>query len=441
MISTRSIVSLLAVAVVAMEASGCERAGVAAPAVPLHSPNVVSKTIHHHGVWPIGHVIIIIQENRSFDNFFNGFPGADSAQSGVDHNGNVIPLVARPLVEPYDLWHKHAAFLTEYDAGKMDGFDLDKITFRHQPPPPTDYAYSYTQPSDLTTYWAMAQQYVLADEMFQSNAGPSLPAHQYLIAAQSGASSNPDKVPWGCPGPAAELAPYIDPNTGQEISPGNNPCYDYPTLADEMDSAGITWRYYTPTLTDNWSAYDDIRHIYFGPDYAADVVTPESRILKDLKQGKLQQVTWVVPNFINSDHVGGAKSLGQGWVSKVVNGVGTSQYWNDTAIIVVWDDWGGWYDHATPPQLDFYGLGFRVPMIVISPYAKAGYISHVQHEFGSILHFTEETFGLGPLSVSDQRADDLSDCFDFTQTPRTYTPFTQGPFYQGPDTTPVDDDQ
>jgi phospholipase C len=171
------------------------------------------------------------------------------------------------------------------------------------------------------------------------------------------------------------------------------------------------------------------------------VVTPESRILKDLKQGKLQQVTWVVPNFINSDHVGGAKSLGQGWVSKVVNGVGTSQYWNDTAIIVVWDDWGGWYDHATPPQLDFYGLGFRVPMIVISPYAKAGYISHVQHEFGSILHFTEETFGLGPLSVSDQRADDLSDCFDFTQTPRTYTPFTQGPFYQGPDTTPVDDDQ
>jgi phospholipase C len=136
----------------------------------------------------------------------------------------------------------------------------------------------------------------------------------------------------------------------------------------------------------------------------------------------LAGVTWVTPSIADSDHAGSQSKTGPQWVANVVNAIGESQFWGSTAIFVTWDDWGGWYDHVVPPQLDSMGLGFRVPLIVISPYAKAAYVSHVQHEFGSILHFTEDTFGLGQLSAEDARADALPDCFDFTQVPLKYIP-------------------
>jgi phospholipase C len=161
------------------------------------------------------------------------------------------------------------------------------------------------------------------------------------------------------------------------------------------------------------------------------MVSPETRFLSDVRAGSLADVTWVTPDFRASDHpMYGLKQhrlavpqrdLGPEWVANVVNAVGRSRYWNTTAIVVVWDDWGGWYDHVAPPQLDALGLGFRVPMIVIGPYAKHGYVSHVQHEFGSLLKFTEEVFALPSLGTTDARADDLADCFDFRQRRRPLT--------------------
>jgi phospholipase C len=202
-------------------------------------------------------------------------------------------------------------------------------------------------------------------------------------------------------------------------------------LADSLDAAGRSWRDYGPRPSDVgvvWTGFDAIRQIRFGSDWQTDIIAPETRFLSDVRAGALADVTWVTPDFASSDHaqIGlkqhrvarGQRDLGPQWVANVVNAVGRSRFWGTTAIVVIWDDWGGWYDHVPPPQLDELGLGFRVPMIVIGPYAKRGYVSHVQHEFGSLLKFAEEVFALPSLGTTDVRADDLADCFDFRQRPR-----------------------
>jgi phospholipase C len=203
-------------------------------------------------------------------------------------------------------------------------------------------------------------------------------------------------------------------------------CFDYQTLGDELDRAGLPWRYYVaqgPDPGSNFSAYRAVNHIRNGPDWATDVITPQTQILTDVANGSLAAVTWVTPDYRDSDHSHSGGTGGPSWVASVVNAIGQSQFWNTTAIFILWDDWGGWYDHVPPPYADYDGLGVRVPLIVVSPYAKAGYASHVQYEFGSVLRFIEDDFGLAQLSASDARATDpAADCFDFSQPPRTFSP-------------------
>jgi phospholipase C len=396
-----------------------QSSGVPSPAfqtLPVQPP------IHDQGI--IKHVIIIVQENRSFDNLFNGFPGADTAQSGAVLGGSSVPLGSVPLEYGTDVGHFHTSFKKAYDSGRMDDFDSEgafKIVsgqYAPVPMPTANYPYSIVPQSETVPYWSLASQFTLADRMFASNSGPSFPAHQYLIAGQSNnADEVPNAGPWGCDAPSGTLVAQLL-SDGAE-SKGVFPCFDYQTLGDEMDSAKISWRYYAPgmgTTGFNFSAYDAVRHIRYGADWNADVISPETNIFSDISGNTLPQVSWVIPSFVNSDHVLSASNTGPQWVASIVDAVGASPYWNDTAILIVWDDWGGWYDHVPPPQLDIMGLGFRVPLIVVSPYARHGYVSHVDHEFGSIVHFTEATFGLSPLSASDARADELTDCFDFTQS-------------------------
>lgn len=379
----------------------------------------------------IQHVVIIIQENRSFDNLFNGFPGADTAQTGMTHHG---PVNLQPVSLDYraDVDHQHQAFVDSYDDGRMDGFDRVAT----QPAQKPTFPYAYVPRQEVEPYWDMALQYTIADQTFQSNSGPTFPAHQYLIAGQSAMTSdNPNRVQtgrwaWGCDSPYGTTVLKIGAN-GEE-TPGPFPCLDYATLADEMDAAGISWRYYAPAITERgniFSAFDAIHHIRYGPDWKK-VVSPETRVLGDINSGSLANVTWVAPAVENSDHpfpsrgtktdLGVNGDYGPQWVSSIVNAVGRSPYWNSTAIFIIWDDWGGWYDHVAPPQLDTMGLGFRVPLIVVSPFAKKHYVSHVRHEFGSILKFTERAFDLPHLAASDSRADGLADCFDFLQTPNPF---------------------
>ncbi|HZV78485.1 MAG TPA: alkaline phosphatase family protein [Candidatus Binatus sp.] len=405
-------------------ASACIVACVSAIAACSHAgPGTIQtpkfQPIQDAGI--IKHVVIIVQENRSFDNLFNGFPGADTVQNGKTLGGS-IPLSPLGFTAGggLDVGHFHTSFNAAYNVGNMNDFNSEGTYttagggYAATPGPP-NYAYSYLPQSDTVPDWNLAKQFTLADRMFQSNSGPSYPAHQYLIAAQS---ANADEVPtgiiWGCDAPTGTTVAQLL-SDGTEV-PGVFPCFDYQTLGDELDAAGISWRYYTPGPIYFFNAYGAIRHIRYDADWSSDISTPETNIFNDISGGTLQQVSWVIPQLANSDHVLANSNTGPQWVASVVDAIGASPYWKDTAILIVWDDWGGWYDHVPPPQLDVMGLGFRVPLIVVSPYAKHGYVSHVRHEFGSILHFTEATFGLSPLSVSDARADELTDCFDFTQT-------------------------
>ncbi len=377
----------------------------------------------------IKHVVIVIQENRSFDNLFSTFPNADGTTRGKMSNGRSVRLRAIDLYYPKYLENSHAAFVTDYDGGKMDGFNEVEVGSV----PCARCVYVYVDPAKIQPYWTLARRYVLADHMFPSESSGSFTGHQDLIRGDTAINSseslidNPSNSPWGCNAPSYTKTPLITKD-GQVIGDGPFPCFTYDTLRDLLDAKKISWRYYVPPLYGNlpglyWDAFDAIKKVRYGPEWTTNVIMPEKKILKDIQAGSLAGVSWVIPDGVNSDHPGFAKhDTGPSWVAQVVNAVGGSRFWSSTAIVVVWDDWGGWYDHVAPPQLTYAGLGIRVPMIVVSPYAKKGYVSHTVYQFGSVIKFVEEVFGLGSLGTSDRRSASILDVFDFTQKPRKFQP-------------------
>jgi phospholipase C len=383
------------------------------------------------GMQQIQHVVVIFQENRTPDNLFHGLPNADIANSGKNSKGQIIPLTPVRLADYYDMGHSHFDFLVMYDGGLMDG--ADKIKQFCDPghkckKAPPNFQFKYVTTSDVTPYFSMAEQYTFADRMFQTNQGPSFPAHQFIISGTSAptttsdlfAAEGPSGTPLsgrhtGCTAPAKQRVALIDP-TGQETIKVF-PCFEHPTLADLLDLQQIDWRYYAPIGAGLSTGPNAIRHLRFGPDWTKNVVLHSAQVLTDIQNGQLAPVSWVMPNRLESDHPGGSDGSGPAWVASVVNAIGTSQYWSSTAIFITWDDWGGWYDHVAPPIYGSYQYGFRVPLIVVSPYAQPGYVSHVAHDFGSILKFTEEVFNLPSLGYADSRADDFSDSFNFHQAP------------------------
>jgi len=257
--------------------------------------------------------------------------------------------------------------------------------------------------------------------MFASQLDGSFVAHQYLIAGWAGNSYNyPAVEPWGCDSPASNAIGLLN-GIGQPLGL-TYPCFNYSTIADELDAKKISWRYYAPKtgVGYSWTAFDAISHVRKGPDWK-NVVAPETRVLKDVAKGDLAGVTWVVPSLALSDHAGSNSKRGPSWVASVVNAVGKSKFWSSTAIFVVWDDWGGWYDDVAPPQLDFDGLGIRVPFICVSPYAKTGYVDRTRYEFGSLLTLIEDRYALASLGRTDARAAAPFGCFDFAQQPRAFT--------------------
>jgi phospholipase C len=383
----------------------------------------------HHG---IQNVVIIFQENRTPDNLFGSnpyfSPGVDIATVGVNSQGQRIPLTAVPLGNNYDLSHAHTAFVAMYDNGNMDGADKIPVACdagaKGCPPAHPQFKYVDNSTRLLDPYFQLAEQYTFGDRMFQTNQGPSFPAHQFIISGTSApsadsdlfAAENPSGVAnannnTGCTAPVAEFVKMIDPS-GSE-SQKMYPCFEHQTLADLLDNAGVSWKYYTPQPNQIWTGPNAIYHLRFGPDWANDVVLKPAQVLTDIANGQLANVSWVIPNGQASDHAGGNKGLGPSWVASIVNKIGQSQYWDNTVIFITWDDWGGWYDHVAPTVINSYEYGFRVPLIVVSPFARQGYVSHVTHDFGSILKFIEEVYHLPSLGYADAFADDLSDCFDF----------------------------
>jgi len=385
----------------------------------------------------IQHVVVIVQENRSTDNLFHDptliSRGADLASSGLNSKGQLIPLAPLPMVVDYGLDHSHTAFLEMCDLGSagcaMDGADKIQVLLCHQtvcPPPNAQFA--YVQASDVAPYFQMAETYSFADRMFQTNQGPSFPAHQFIISGTSApspgsdlfAAENPGGVinatdNTGCTAPPGETVAMIDPSGNESLL--QYPCFEHPVLSDLLDAKSLSWRYYAPSAGSIWTGPNAIQHLRMGPDWTQNVVLQQTQVLTDIANGQLADVVWVIPSGQASDHSNETDGSGPSWVASIVNAIGNSQYWPNTAIFITWDDWGGWYDHVAPTLKNSYEYGFRVPLIVVSPYAKPAYISHVPHDFGSILKYIEENFSLTSLGYADADADDLSDCFDYTQTP------------------------
>jgi len=426
--SSRSLGAALALALAAGTLPGCGQ-DAAAP-VARDASTTTRFAIASGPSSKIHHVVIVFQENRSVDDLFNGLHGADTVRGGKNSDGKTVTLRPIPLTGNYDISHEHGAFEVEEANGKLNGFNnVNSQCKRGRSCPPRDVrAYAYVPRSGVEPYFQLASRYTFADRMFQSNEGPSFPAHQYIISGTStiadgsslraaGNAFDPDGgFTGGCDSPAGSFVWLID-EVGNE-NQAMYPCFDRTALMDLLDRKSVSWRYYLAHLGSGlWNGPDAILHIRNSSGYATHVIAPPSAVLTDIAHGDLADVVWVTPTAKASDHAGSTNGTGPSWVASVVNAIGSSAYWSDTAIFVTWDDWGGWYDHVPPPHYNSYELGFRVPLIVISPYAKPHYISHVQHEFGSILKFIEETFGVGSLHTTDVRADDLSDCFNFSQAP------------------------
>jgi phospholipase C len=317
----------------------------------------------------------------------------------------------------------------------MNGFDLNTLATNNQPD--YLYPYAYLERRLVQPYWTMAKTYTLADRMFPTEFGPSFTSHVDLIAGTTNLTpelaevDGPDAQPWGCDAPPGTWTSLVTSARAIQTAAGPFPCFtQFRTMADTLDAAHLSWKYYAPSIGSSggaWSQFDAIRNVRYGPDWKRNVISPQTRVLIDAKHGTLPAVSWVIPDVKDSDHVGAGSTTGPEWVSTVVNAIGTGADWNSTAIVVLWDDWGGWYDSVPPPQLDARGLGIRVPCIIISPYARAHHISHTQYEFGSVLKFVEQVFrlpALGPASFgyTDTRANSIIDSFDFTQKPLIFVP-------------------
>jgi phospholipase C len=417
----------------------CACSSTSAPTLPHSSADVLKalSVSRPHAGSPIQHIIVVIQENRTVDNLFNGFPGADTVTHGLDHNGHKVTLQPEGLEWEYDPSHTHAQLVNEYDQGKMDRFDLDKcdadpLNLAGGCNPPKDFTYSYVPPSETTWLWLLAGEfaiagkgYGLADHMFSSRQVPSFPGHQYLIAGQTIASDDPYgpgetglTALWGCDAPPhAKVLEFGKTYNAKPVV--GHPCYDYTTLADLLDDNGITWKYYTGAIGTNdgaASAYDAIDHIRYGADWN-NVITPMTDIFDDIHNGTLPEVSFITPPFPASDHGATLSAGGPAWVMSLYVALTENRaLYGNTTMLVTWDDSGGWYDHVAPPSDTFGPLGFRVPLIAISPYARQK-VSHKVHDFGSILHYIEANWGLKTLGKQDKTSDDLSDMFDYKQKP------------------------
>ena len=402
---------------------------------------------------PIKHVVLMIQENRTFNDFFATFPGADGTTIGKAKpnpncsppilNNESITLAKVPLTVPKDLYHEYVGYRTAYDHGNMDGFDNVGFGGPNGIPECT-YPYQYTDPTQIRPYWDLAKQYTLAEHMFTTQGSGSFTAHQDLI--RGGTIVEPGRAMidlptcsgpncrWGCDAPTKTLTHLITQRNKYLAKLGPAPCSNqftssYPTLRDLLDAKSLSWKYYVPpsdkTIGKLMSAFDVIYPVRYGPEWTTNVITPQTRIFYDISHRRLPAVTWLVPDAYYSDHPGEPEDYGPQWIASVVNAIGESRYWKSTAIVIVWDDWGGLYDNLgglSPRKYGYGGLGPRVPAIIVSPYAKARYISRTGYEFGSIIKYIEDNWNLGSLGTTDQRANSIIDCFDYSQKPIAFTP-------------------
>ncbi len=378
--------------------------------------------------WPIKHVVFLIMENRSFDHFFGAFPGADGVTTGMD-DGVERPLTSAELQRGHDLPHCYNCNVASINGGAMDGFNQTESADR--------YAYTQFSEEDIQAYWNWAERYVLADRFFASAVGPSFPNHLYTIAATSGGALDNSWQPfpklremqeqgyaksWGCDIAEGGFVEIIDP---EGFMVKVQPCFDFETEGDLLNAKGIPWAYYAATnsqLGYIWSAYSAIDRYRNDPELWGEHIRPVDDLVRDIDADRLPPVTWVTPRFQLSQHPEYNFCWGQNWSIEVINAIMRSAAWRDTLIVLTWDDFGGFYDHEPPVTLDDFGLGVRVPTLLISPYAKRGFIDSTTYEFSSVLRFIEDNWDLRQLTRRDRIADNLTRALDFGRPPRAPEP-------------------
>jgi phospholipase C len=382
---------------------------------------------------PIKHVVVIIKENHTFDNYFGTFPGAEGTTTCKRSDGGVFPCPqARDYLTlgvTHDLGHSHSAGLVDWNGGKMDGWDLPGSSSDQ----PDDLAYAQYHEDDIPNYWKYARTFTLADHFFSQDIGPSFPGHLAALAAQSAwAHSNPDNPPyWGCEEPSAKIT-VQDQATCGDIQV--QPCFDIPTIPDVLPP-NVDWKFYGSNFyvaSQVWTMFRAVKSIRYGNGWARVVKESDDQLgfMADIDNKTLPAVSFLVNQDLADEHPGfGSVCVGENWTVARINKLMQSDYWKDTAILFTMDDFGGWYDHVPPPRQDGcnkaapYGLGFRLPLLVISPYAKPGFIFKEQAEHASIARFIEKVFGSTKTlhdtdtNAFDATANDLLNAFDFDQKP------------------------
>ncbi len=392
----------------------------------------------------IDHVVFLVKENRTFDHLFGRFPGADGVIEGVRCDGTVIPL-ARAEDDSPGAQHSFTGGITAINGGRMNCFDQLDGGYR---------AETYTQywPEDIPNYYRIAEEFTLGDRFFSSTYGPTFIEHFWTVASQTNryvGNERPLEGDGGTDGHIGDYCddeterirsfPHLDPDEVETIFELEEraetltieedwfvdrwPCDDVKTLPDLLENRGIDWKYYTSSSPYH-QAFKTIPHVRYGPMWKK--VVHSSTFLPDLEAGKLPAVSWLIPEMIDADHPGyGSLCRGENWTVEVLNAIMASPEWENTVVFITWDDFGGFYDHVPPPHLDIYGYGPRSPLLVVSPWAKPGFIFSETADFSSVLRFIERVHGLPALTDRDRDANDLMNALDFSQEP--IAPFMMTP--------------
>ena len=422
--------------------------------------------------FPIEHVVIIVKENRSFDHYFGKLKGVDGATTAKLSNGTEIPLKrAAKDIDGEKVKTGWGASLTAVNNGAMDGFD--KV-----PDMGMNETFCQQDSLDIPNYFIYANTYAICDKFFGSTNGSSFGNHLYMVAGQAGgAIGNPEPAsifehlyPWGWAAPEHIIVHrYHRNNNGEEIFDTGLPRYDFTTIVDKIKNKGLTWNEFCPVLKFRnvflfnlmfgmnikeeykYSGFGAIKHIFESNEFKTNIHNID-QFQNVLKSQGLANYTFLSNTFsippiyeslygtladqflqpgitipTTSEHPPLGPAEGEKFTVDIINAIMASEYWNKTAIFVTWDNYGGFYDHVPPPQIDDYGLGLRVPCLIISPWVKKGVHSEV-FEFGSINKFIKTIFNTdGFLSARDSLANDIISCFDFNQAPLPPKILPEGP--------------
>jgi phospholipase C len=390
---------------------------------PVVTPTATRSVMSTDTRWPIKRVLYVMPENRSFDNIYGTFPGANGATTGVKF-GAEVPLTACPAWLPGDLPHDRAAFLNSVDHGAYDGFATGQFG--------DPWAYTTLEEPMVPVFWQLARDYVLCDNFFSSVGGPSYPNHFFFVAGQSGGViDNPENIEtrtdengtfksWGCDAVGKDVFVFVKDEEGNLTK--HDTCFDFPTVPQQLEEIGVSWAYYSAVPYQPgyfWNALNAIGPVFHTDLWRPEKIRPVDRIVDDIHQNKLPAVTWVTPRFELSGHPPESTCFAQNWVAGIVNAVMQSDAWEHTAIFIAWDMWGGLYDHVPPRRVDFVGRGFRVPNLVVSPYAKKGYIDDAEADHCAPLKFIEDNWGLPYLTDRIVGSHNFEHVFDFGGNPRS----------------------